>query len=147
MTITSNKIITVKTLVNVPLEKVWKYWTEPQHITQWNAASDDWHSPKAENDLRAGGCFVFRMEAKDGSLGFDFSGTYDKVESLKRIEYTIDDNRKVRIEFAQEGQVTQITEQFEAESHNPPELQQTGWQAILNSFKKYAEMQSSSHEL
>lgn len=139
MTISSNTTITVKTLVNLPIEKVWTFWTEPQHITQWNAASDDWHTPKAENDLTVGGRFVSRMEAKDGSFGFDFGGTYTKIETHRLIEYSIDDNRKVSVKFVQEGSTTQITEDFEAENQNPVEMQQAGWQAIMDNFRKYAE--------
>jgi uncharacterized protein YndB with AHSA1/START domain len=139
MTNPEKTIITVKALVNAPVEKVWEYWGEPQHIVRWNAASDDWHTPKAENDLQTGGRFLIRMEAKDGSFGFDFSGRYDKVEPHKRIEYTMDDNRKVQVDFALDGQSTLITESFEAESENPAELQQTGWQSILDNFKKYVE--------
>ncbi len=140
--ITSEKpTITVKTQVKLPVEKVWKYWTEPQHITKWNFASDDWHAPWAENDLRVGGRFTSRMEAKDGSFGFDFGGQYTKVEQHQLIEYTLDDNRKVKISFALHGNGILITETFEAENENTLELQQTGWQAILNNFKKYAESQ------
>jgi len=139
MTIHSTTTLTVKTLVNLPIEKVWTFWTEPQHITQWNAASDDWHTPRAENDLTVGGRFVSRMEAKDGSFGFDFGGTYTKIEMLRLIEYTIDDNRKVSVKFVQQGSTTQITEDLEAENQNPVEMQQAGWQAIIDNFKKYAE--------
>src|ERR1700738_1318072 len=91
--------ITVETLVKQPVEKVWKFWSEPKHITQWNQASEDWHSPRAENDLRTGGRFLVRMEAKDGSFGFDFGGVYDHVENLKLIEYTMGDGRKVQVKF------------------------------------------------
>lgn len=139
MTIHSNTMLTVKTLVNLPIEKVWTFWTEPHHITQWNAASDDWHTTKAENHLTVGGRFVSRMEAKDGSFGFDFGGTYTKIELYRLIEYTIDDNRKVSVKFNQEGPTTQITEEFEAENQNPLEMQQAGWQAIMDNFRKYAE--------
>jgi len=139
MTITTKTSITVKTRVNVPVERVWRYWTEPQHITQWNAASDDWHTTKAENNLEVGGRFVSRMEAKDGSFGFDFGGMYTKIVKHRSIEYTIDDSRKVSVQFIQEGAVTQITEEFEAEDQNPVEMQQAGWQAIMDNFKKYAE--------
>lgn len=138
MTITSATMLTVKTAVNIPVEKAWTYWTEPQHITQWNAASDDWHTPKAENNLTVGGRFVSRMEAKDGSFGFDFGGTYTKIEMYRLIEYILDDNRKVSVKFNQEGSTTQITEEFEAENQNPPEMQQAGWQAIMDNFRKYA---------
>ena len=132
------KKITVETTVNAPIEKVWECWTKPEHITQWNFASDDWQCPKAENDLRTGGNFSARMEAKDGSFGFDFGGTYDKVEENKIINFTMGD-RKVWITFTPEGDKTKIVETFEAESQNPIEMQQNGWQAILNNFKKHAE--------
>jgi uncharacterized protein YndB with AHSA1/START domain len=131
--------ITVTALVNVPVEKVWAYWSEPAHITQWNNASDDWHTPVAENDLRTGGSFRSRMEAKDGSFGFDFRGVYDEVITNQLIAYTMEDGRKVRISFSAEGETTQIKEKFEAETENSLELQRDGWQAILNNFKKYAE--------
>lgn len=140
MKTTSEKtIITVQAIVNAPLEKVWKLWTDPKHIVSWNNASDDWHTPHAENDLRAGGKFLARMEAKDGSFGFDFSGTYTNVEPQKQIEYTLDDGREVIISFVSGENGTTVTEQFEAENENPVELQQAGWQAILDNFKKYAE--------
>ncbi len=130
--------ITVEITVNAPVEKVWEFWTKPEHITKWNFASDDWQSPKAENDLRTGGNFNYRMEAKDGSFGFDFAGTYDEVQTNKTINYTIGD-RKAWITFTPEGDQTKIVETFEAESQNSIELQQNGWQAILNNFKKYTE--------
>lgn len=140
--ITSEKpTITIETQVKLPVGKVWKYWTEPQHITQWNAASDDWHTPRAENDLRVGGRFVSRMEAKDGSFGFDFGGTYSQVEINRLIAYAMDDDRKVQVVFEPTENGTLITESFEAETENSLELQQAGWQAILNNFKKYAESQ------
>lgn len=132
-------IVTVQTTVNAPVEKVWEYFTKPQHITKWNAASEDWHTPKAENDLRVGGTFSSRMEAKDGSFGFDFGGTYDAVENNKLIEYTLGDGRKVKVEFAGEGNAITLTESFDAEQTNPVDMQKTGWQAILDNFKKYVE--------
>lgn len=139
MTVTDKPRITVETQVNAPIEKVWECWTKPEYITQWNYASDDWHSPRAANDLRVGGRFSSRMEAKDGSFGFDFSGTYDEVTSLQKIVYTIDDDRKVVILFTNEGGTTSISETFEAESTHPLEMQKGGWQAILNNFKRFVE--------
>lgn len=133
------QVITVSTIVNAPIEKVWEYFSKPEHIVNWNNASKDWHTPKAENDLRVGGGFVYRMEAKDGSFGFDFGGKYDEVQQHQRIAYTLGDDRKVTLEFSTEGEGTKIVEQFEAESTNPVEMQQTGWQAILDNFKKYTE--------
>jgi uncharacterized protein YndB with AHSA1/START domain len=132
-------VITVETIVNAAVEKVWAYWTQPEHITQWNNASDDWHTPRAENDLREGGSFTFRMEAKDGSMGFDFCAVYDAVQTNEYISYTLGDDRKVKIIFTSIGNTTKVVENFEAEDVNPVELQQGGWQAILNNFKKYTE--------
>ena len=139
MEATNTSMITIQTVVNAPVEKVWAYWTEPQHITRWNAASDDWHTPFAENDLRPGGKFSSRMEAKDGSFGFDFGGTYDAVEEHKYIEYTIGDGRKVEVHFSNEGIATTVVENFEAETTNSEEMQRTGWQSILDNFKRYTE--------
>jgi uncharacterized protein YndB with AHSA1/START domain len=133
------QIITIETTINVPIEKAWKYWSEPEHITKWNSASEDWHTPHVENDLRTGGKFSTRMEAKDGSQGFDFGGVYDKVETNKLIEYTIEDGRKVKISFVPDGLKTHITETFEAENDHPMDMQKTGWQNILDNFKKHAE--------
>lgn len=132
-------IITVKATVEVPVEKVWDLWNNPEHIVNWNFASEDWHCPKAENDLRVGGKLKSRMEAKDGSFGFDFEGIYDDVKLHERIAYTIGDGRKVTLDFKSNGASTTITEAFEAEGTNPVEMQRQGWQAILNNFKTYAE--------
>lgn len=131
--------IQVSALVNATMEKVWKCWTEPNHIMQWNNATADWCTPKAENDLRAGGKFVYRMEAVDKSVGFDFGGVYSKVEEHRAIEYHIGDGRFVQVLFDKEGNGVRVTENFEAESSNPVEMQQAGWQMILNNFKKYVE--------
>ncbi|MBK6937804.1 MAG: SRPBCC family protein [Chitinophagaceae bacterium] len=131
--------LTVTAIVQVPVEKAWQLWTTPAHIMQWNNASDDWHTPKAENDLRESGSFSYTMAAKDGSFGFDFWGAYDIVNEHDLIEYTLGDGRKVQVHFGTDGNGTAITEVFEAETMNSPELQQQGWQAILNNFKKYAE--------
>jgi uncharacterized protein YndB with AHSA1/START domain len=132
-------IITVKTKLNAPIETVWKSWTTPGDIIKWNIASDDWCTPKAENDLKPGGKFNYRMEAKDGSMGFDFEGVYDLVKIKELIEFTIADGRKVKISFSEQGPVTKVVESFEAESQNPHEMQKGGWQAILDNFRKYAE--------
>lgn len=131
--------ITIQSTIDAPVEKVWQYWNTPEHITQWNHASDDWHSPKAENDLRAGGRFNFNMAAKDGSFSFDFEGTYDEVIPNHRLAYTIADGRKVEVDFKSNGDTTEVVETFEAESVNSLEMQQAGWQAILDNFKKYVE--------
>jgi uncharacterized protein YndB with AHSA1/START domain len=137
---TAEKVtITVEATVNAPIEKVWNLWTNPEHIINWNNASDDWHTPRAENDLREGGKFLARMEAKDGSFGFDFGGVYDKIKTNELIAYTIGDGRTVNVSFTQNGNTTKVTEIFEAENTHSIEMQQGGWQAILNSFKKYAE--------
>lgn len=137
---TQNKtMITIETTVNAPVEKVWEFWTKPEHITKWNNASDDWHSPHATNDIRAGGNFVYRMEAKDGSMGFDFGGVYDEVRTNEYIEYTLGDGRKVKVNFSNLGAGTKIVETFEAEGTHPIEFQRGGWQAILDNFKTYTE--------
>lgn len=132
-------VITIENIINAPVQKVWAYFTKPEHITQWNNASDDWHTPRAENDLRVGGSFSSRMEAKDGSFGFDFGGIYDAVNLNAYIEYTLADSRKVKIYFVEQGSATKVTESFEAEGTNPVEMQKGGWQSILNNFKKYTE--------
>jgi uncharacterized protein YndB with AHSA1/START domain len=132
-------LITVEAVINAPAEKVWKFWTMPEHIVRWNNASDDWHTTRAENDLRAGGKFLSRMEARDGSMGFDFEGIYENVDQNKLIEYGLADGRKVKISFLPDGERTTVSETFDAEIINSPELQKAGWQAILNNFKKYTE--------
>lgn len=131
--------VTIETVVNAPIEKVWKYWTEPGHVKNWNAASDDWHTTRAENDLKVGGNFTFRMEAKDGSFGFDFGGTYDAVNEHEYIEYTLGDGRKVKAYFTKQGNAVKLVETFDAENTHPVDFQKAGWQAILDNFKKYAE--------
>lgn len=131
--------ITVETTVQAPVEKAWRYWTEPEHITKWNNASDDWHTPVAENDLRAGGKFHSRMEAKDGSFGFDFGGVYDEVRLYEFISYTLGDGRRVEITFINQGNETKIIEAFDPETQNSIELQKGGWQAIIDNFNKYIE--------
>ncbi len=130
--------ITVETTVDAPIETVWTCWTEPAHIMQWNQASDDWHTTSATNDLRDGGTFTSRMEAKDKSFGFDFGGTYTKVLQHKHIAYVMGDGRKVSIDFDAQGGRTRVTETFDPESENSPEMQRAGWQSIMDSFKKYA---------
>jgi uncharacterized protein YndB with AHSA1/START domain len=139
METTAKTNITVSSVINAPVEKVWRFWSAPEHIMQWNSASDDWHTPRAENDLRTGGAFSSRMEARDGSFGFDFGGVYDEVKIHEKIAYTMSDNRRVSVTFSPEGHATRLMETFEAESENPVEMQQAGWQAILDNFKKYTE--------
>lgn len=131
--------IQVSVKINAPVKKVWKLWTEPEHVVGWNQASDNWHTPRAENDVRTGGKFSYRMEAKDRSSGFDFSGTYTNIEPFRYIEYLMDDCRKVSVLFTGSAGETLIEEVFEAEATNSPELQRDGWQAILDNFKRYTE--------
>lgn len=131
--------LTVSATIAATPQKVWEAWTMPEHITKWNFASDDWQCPGATNDLRAGGRYSARMEAKDGSFGFDFEAVYDEVVDQKRIAYTMGDGRQAVTDFTRNGDSTEVTTVFDAENQNPPELQQGGWQAILNNFKKYAE--------
>lgn len=130
---------TVKATINKPIDIVWKSWTLPENIINWSFVSDDWHSPNSENDLKVGGTFRSRMEAKDGSMGFDFEGKYTKVEDQKTIEYVMADGREVSISFEDLGESTKVTETFDPESVNSLELQKGGWQAILDNFKKYTE--------
>jgi len=133
-------VVTIEAIVDAPLEKVWDFWSAPKHIMQWNSASPDWHTPRAENDLRKGGSFSSRMEAKDGSFGFDFGGVYDEVIDNQLIEYTMGDGRKVSVHFTKmEDGSTHVMESFEAESQNPVDMQRQGWQSILDNFKKYVE--------
>jgi len=134
--------ITVQAIVNAHVEKVWDAYTNPKHITQWNHASDDWHCPRVSSDLRVGGRFSSRMEAKDGSMGFDFGGTYDEVITNQKIAYTMDgeDKRKVIVTFTPEEKDTVVSVSFDPENENPIDMQFEGWQAILDNFKKYAEI-------
>lgn len=133
--------IEVTATINAPIEKVWDYYNNPEHITHWAFASDDWEAPHAENDLREGGKFVTRMQAKDGKEGFDFSGTYDEVKEHELIRYTMDgeEKRKVVIRFIPEGGMVRLSITFDIEHENSRELQQQGWQSILDNFKKYVE--------
>ncbi len=134
-------MITVENVIGAPVEKVWELWNGPEHITQWCQASDDWHAPEAENDLRVDGKFKTVMAAKDGSTSFDFTGVYTEVKENELIEYTIDDGRKVKIIFEDLDGKTKIVESFDPENENPEEMQRDGWQAILDNFKKYVESQ------
>lgn len=139
METTEKTAITVEATVKAPVEKVWRTWNEPQSIMKWCNASDDWHAPYSENDLRKDGKFKTTMAAKDGSFSFDFEGIYSAVTENKLIEYTIADGRKVRIVFTPLGNETKVTETFEAEGTHSVEMQRGGWQAILDNFKKYTE--------
>jgi uncharacterized protein YndB with AHSA1/START domain len=125
--------------IKAPVDKVWDYWNDPKHIVKWATGSFDWHTTKAENDLRVGGRFLSHMEAKDGSEGFDFTGRYTKIEKNRLIEYIIDDGREVQTKFESDGNYTTITQTFEPEELNSVELQREGWQTILDNFKHYAE--------
>lgn len=131
--------ITVQTIVNASMEKVWEFWNEPEHIMNWAFASDDWEVPAAQNDLQVGGKFVTTMAAKDKSASFDFSGTYTVVKEHESIEYTMDDGRKVSVKFETVPKGVQVTETFDPENENSEEMQRAGWQSILDNFKKYAE--------
>lgn len=134
-----SQIITIEITVNATIEKAWKYWTEPEYITKWNFASEDWCCPNVTTDLIVGGKFNFRMEAKDGSFSFDFEGTYSEIVINNKITYNIVDGRKVEIQFIADGNQTKIIEAFEAEAENSLELQKNGWNAILGNFKKLVE--------
>jgi uncharacterized protein YndB with AHSA1/START domain len=131
--------ISIETTVNASLDHVWKCWNTPTDIEQWCTATPEWHTLNAQNDLRAGGSFSSRMEAKDGSFGFDMGGTYDLVKHNEQITYTMSDNRKVDIHFSTNGTTTHILQTFDAETENPTDMQRAGWQAILDNFKTYAE--------
>lgn len=139
METTKPVVLTVTATVNADINKVWNSWNAPEHITKWCQASEDWHAPFAENDLRTGGEFKTTMAAKDGSFSFDFGGVYTSVIPNSHIAYTMGDGRKVTIDFKDNGSTVDVTESFEAESQNPLDMQQGGWQAILNSFKAYTE--------
>jgi uncharacterized protein YndB with AHSA1/START domain len=132
-------MITVKSTINASIDKVWEFWTLPEHITKWSFASPDWHTPYAENDLREGGKFKSTMAAKDGSMSFDFEGEYTLVEKNKAIEYVMADGRKVEISFSTTSNGVEVTESFDPETQNPEEMQRGGWQAILDNFKSYVE--------
>ena len=138
MSTTTNNAITIETTVNAPIAKVWSCWNEPQHVTKWCQASDDWHAPHAENDLRDGGSFKTTMAAKDGSMQFDVIGVYSTVRTHELIEYAMGD-RKVSIKFSKTPSGVKIVQSFDPEEINPREMQREGWQAILNSFKRYTE--------
>ncbi len=131
--------ITVEATANAPVEKVWQVWNNPADIVKWNTPDPSWHTPSSENDLRVNGKFKNRMEAKDGSFGFDFEGTYDQVDLYKEIAYTMTDGRTAKTLFTGKDGKTTLATTFDAETENDPEVQKQGWQAILNSFVKYVE--------
>lgn len=131
--------ITVTTLVEAPIEHVWECWTNPEHIMEWNHASDDWHCPAATNDLTVGGKFSATMSANDDSVSFEFGGTYTDVTPHERLEYDMSDSRHVSVTFEEEDNQIRVTEVFDAETENPIEMQQAGWQAILDNFRDYCQ--------
>lgn len=135
----NNTKIKIEALVSADVNKVWNYYNSPEHITKWNFASDDWHCPNAENDLRVGGKLKSRMEAKDGSFGFDFEAVYDDVIEHEKIAYKLNDGREVETLFENLDGKIKITTTFDAETQNPVEMQKAGWQSILDNFKKYVE--------
>ncbi|MFV8344756.1 SRPBCC family protein [Flavobacterium sp. ZB4P13] len=132
-------MITVQSTIKASVEKVWELWTAPQHVMKWNNASEDWHTPFAENDLKVGGKFKYTMASKDGKMSFDFEGIYTDVRNHSLIEYEMADGRKVKITFESQKNGIVLTEQFDPETENTEALQQQGWQAILDNFKKYVE--------
>ncbi|MBX4198267.1 SRPBCC domain-containing protein [Candidatus Parcubacteria bacterium] len=139
-----NKTITVQSIINAPIEKVWEMWTKPEHIVNWAFASDDWEAPEAENDVRTGGTFKTVMAAKDGSSKFDFGGTYTNVKEHELIEYDMngEPKRHVKIVFTQTPEGVNIVQTFDPENENSEEMQRSGWQSILDNFKKYTESKS-----
>jgi uncharacterized protein YndB with AHSA1/START domain len=131
--------ITIEATVNAAADTVWRCMTEPEHITQWNFASDDWCCPSAETDLNVGGQYRARMEAKDGSFGFDFEAVFDEIDEPRKLGYTLTDGRKVITEFEPQGDATRVVTVFDAETQNSADMQRNGWQAILDNFKRYVE--------
>ena len=131
--------ISIETLVNSDLDQVWKVWNDPEEIKVWNTAHEDWHTTESAVDLREGGTFRSRMEAKDGSVGFDFEGEYTRVEPKRALEYRMTDGREVQVEFVEEDGGVRVREAFDAETENSPEIQRAGWQAILDNFKRHVE--------
>lgn len=136
------RAITIESIINAPIKKVWECWTNPEHITKWNQASDDWHCPFAENDIRTNGKFKSTMASKDGKISFDFEGIYDNVIKYKHIAYSLADGRKVTVDFIEDGNLTKVIETFNPENVNSEEMQKAGWQMILDNFKKHTETTS-----
>ena len=132
-------MITVQSTINASMEKVWELWTAPEHVMKWNNASEDWHTPFAENDLKVGGKFKYTMASTDGTMRFDFEGIYTNVVNPSLIEYEMADGRKVKIVFEKDAKGIKVIESFDPETVNPEEMQKNGWQAILDNFKKYVE--------
>lgn len=136
--------ISVETAVKAPPSDVWSAWTSPEDIVQWNAASEDWHTPSAEIDLREGGQFTYRMEAKDGSMGFDFFGTFTRIVENTMLEYSLEDDRRVLVEFIESPDSVTVRETFDADSEHEGEQQRQGWQAILDNFARHVETKAQS---
>ncbi|MEO6916721.1 MAG: SRPBCC domain-containing protein [Chitinophagaceae bacterium] len=134
-----NEKITIETIIPASKSKVWDFYTKPEHITQWNYAADTWKCSEARNDLRDGGTYFARMEAKDGSFGFDFEAIYDEVTDQEKLTYTLSDGRQSTTTFEDLGGSTKVTTTFDTEGQNDPEMQKAGWQAILDNFKKYVD--------
>jgi uncharacterized protein YndB with AHSA1/START domain len=132
-------IITIEATVNSTIEKVWRAWTTPSDINNWNFAGDDWHNPKSSINLKIGGSFSYRMESRDGKMGFDFSGIFTEVRPYQLLEYIMEDGRRVSVNFKTAGSQVCVSESFEAESENSAEMQKNGWQLILNRFAGYVE--------
>jgi len=134
-------MITVSTVIkNKTLADVWEYFTKPKHVMNWNHAGDDWHCPKAENNLEVGKSFTYTMAAKNGEMSFDFSGIYTEIEEFSKISYVLEDERKIFITFTETENGIELIEKFDPEKVNSEEMQQTGWQMILDNFKKYIEL-------
>src|SRR5690606_4394284 len=141
MDTTKSTAITIQTDVNLPVATVWNYWTSPEHIVNWNNASDDWHTPYADNDVRVNGKFKSTMAARDGSASFDFEGVYTEVKEDELNAYRMSDGREVRVTFSEEGGATRVVETFDPEDMNSADMQKAGWQSILDNFRRYAESQ------
>lgn len=131
--------ITVKAKINAPIDKVWEYYNDPKYVMEWNSASEDWYTPSAESNFEVGGTFTYRMEARDGSAGFDMTGTFDEIQGNQYVAYTMSDGRKVEINFDGDESTTNVEVIFDAETENSIEMQQEGWQGILDNFKNYVE--------
>ena len=134
--------IEIESKINAELDRVWEYWTKPEHITKWNKASEDWLCPNAENDLKEGGRFKYRMESQDGKVGFDFAGTYKEVREKEKLTYELEDGRNAEVTFSEEDGNVMIKEILDTEDDNPVDQQEQGWKSILQSFKGYTEEQS-----
>ena len=134
--------IEIESKINAELDRVWEYWTKPEHITKWNNASEDWLCPNAENDLKEGGKFKYRMESQDGKVGFDFAGTYKEVREKEKLTYELEDGRNAEVTFSEEDGNVRIKEILDTEDENPVDQQEQGWKSILQNFKAYTEEQS-----